>query len=124
MDYNLVRKIVALVERSDIHELEVESEGIRIKVNKDAPGISPSVVATRAIPETHLTATPTLPSTRKGQLPQSSEEVQQDGKEMEYITIDSPMVGTFYRAPSPDSAPFVKVGDSLLLSRLYVFWRQ
>lgn len=119
MDYNLIKKIVGLVERSDIHELEVESEGLRVKVNKDAPpqqviqapAMHPEMQAAMA----QMTATPFLPSSSRKDHPLPGQEAPagEEAANAGTVTINSPMVGTFYRAPSPESPPFVKVGDQV-----------
>jgi len=117
MDYNLIKRIVALVERSDIHELEVESGGVRIKVNKNTPVQIPQVVSQMVQdvgPAVHMAPTPTLPTSQKDdhQLLAGQEGlIGEERSQRDMITIDSPMVGTFYRASSPESPPFIKVGD-------------
>jgi len=117
MDYNLIKRIVALVERSDIHELEVESEGVRIKVNKNAPAqvapmsrilVQENASFAHTMPTTTLAGTPKDPMAAAGQAADSGQKPLANA-----LTVNSPMVGTFYRAPSPESPPFVKIGDAV-----------
>lgn len=102
MDVRKIKKLIELIESSDIAELEIVEgeESVRISRNYNAPA---PVYA--AAPAAHaLTATPvinqTSPATEESNLPSGE-------------TVDSPMVGTYYSAASPNSAPFVTVGSSV-----------
>jgi len=97
MDIRKVKKLIELLEASDIAEIEIKEgeESVRIsRAPKSAPSQlafqqGPSILsAPAAAKEPEATATPAV----KGNV------------------IQSPMVGTFYRAPSPSSPPFVEVG--------------
>jgi oxaloacetate decarboxylase alpha subunit len=86
-----IREMVRIVQESNIGELTIEEDGLRVSVRAtpDEPaGVSQAPLA---IPEPG--AAPTLRPSNG------------------YVSIESPMVGTFYRAPEPDSPPFVEVGD-------------
>jgi len=109
MDYGLIKKIVSLVEKADIHELEIESEELRIKVNKSTPGVAVPVYTQEVAPAPQAIAGP-VPAQAA---PQAAEAAPAADEDDGLLTITAPMVGTFYRAASPDSAPFVKVGDPL-----------
>lgn len=101
MDLNEIKKLVRLVESSDIEELEIEEEEFLIRITKRSAPVAGSVqpVQHSLIPQPVAAATfPPDPAS----LPQAS------GAE-----ITSPMVGTFYRSPSPDAPPFVKEGDTI-----------
>ena len=92
MDLRKVKKLIELVEESAIEELEVSSgeESIRIVMHRSpAP---PPIVAPAA------PATPAMVATSAGS---------------DAISVNSPMAGTFYRAPHPDAAPFVEVGQNV-----------
>lgn len=106
MDVRKVKKLIELIENSDIAELEIVEgeESVRISRNSAqpvyaaAPAVAAPVAAAPAAPATGLNQT--TPGTEESDLPSGE-------------TMDSPMVGTFYTAASPTSAPFVKVGDSV-----------
>jgi acetyl-CoA carboxylase biotin carboxyl carrier protein len=106
MHIDEVRQMVQLVEESDIDELEVWKWWGRIKIKKSpsaagmAPGI-PAAFAPIAPPVESLAQT----------VPVSSDTSEGKTEEEGFIPIDSPMVGTFYRAAAPDAEAFVKVGD-------------
>jgi oxaloacetate decarboxylase alpha subunit len=91
-----IREVVSIVQESGIGEITIEEDGMRISVRATpdvlAGAAAPSVAASLGISEPDLpAATPAV----NGAL----------------MRIESPMVGTFYRAASPDAPPFVAVGD-------------
>jgi oxaloacetate decarboxylase (Na+ extruding) subunit alpha len=89
-----VREIVRVVEDSGIGEITIEEDGMRISVRStpDLPlGTSGPGEAPFAVPEPDLPATSAVSGT--------------------LMRVESPMVGTFYRAPQPGAPPFVEVGD-------------
>jgi acetyl-CoA carboxylase biotin carboxyl carrier protein len=94
MDLDLVKKIIKIAEESDISGLSVEEGDLKIEVKREK-NIVPMQQAA------HLPHTPSAPA---------GSPVKTD--EDEGLTpITAPMVGTFYKSPSPDSAPYVEVGD-------------
>ncbi len=102
MDVRKIKKLIELIEKSDIAELEIVEgeESVRISRNSPAPMMvaapAPLAMAAAVAPAAGLA------------VPVNAEPEQPAGE-----TLDSPMVGTFYEAASPTSAPFVKVGDSV-----------
>ncbi|MEC4806543.1 MAG: acetyl-CoA carboxylase biotin carboxyl carrier protein [Jaaginema sp. PMC 1079.18] len=109
IDITQIRELLSAIAQTDIAELTLKSEDFELTVKKGTTaGVSlpPAVVSeTTSVPPTALT-TPSpasAPPTDVVAAPPAT-----DDKTTE---ITSPMVGTFYRAPSPDEAPFVDVGD-------------
>ncbi|QCU90739.1 acetyl-CoA carboxylase biotin carboxyl carrier protein [Thiomicrorhabdus sediminis] len=106
MDIRSIRKLIEIVEQSDIAEIEIKEgeHNIRISRSKEQQVIvsgAPAPMA--AAPAPVATA---APAPAAAEAPATSTEV--SGHK-----VTSPMVGTFYSAPSPDAAPFVKVGDKV-----------
>ncbi len=95
MDLDTIKKIIAIAEEAEIAELEVEQEGFRVLVRKHGSG-APVAMAT----------VPSAP------VPAASPAHEPEAAAAGHF-IESPMVATFYRAPAPDAAPFVKVGDQV-----------
>jgi len=102
MDIRKVKKLIELLDESDIAEIEITEgeESVRISrysTHAPAPVIAPAMVAAPAAPvaaaPAPTAATPVV-------------EAEEDGH-----AVTAPMVGTFYSAPSPGSADFVQVGD-------------
>ncbi len=103
MDLNLIKKLVRIVTSSEITDLEIEENGLRIKIANKIRGLQtvthPQLMPV-PIPEQSLTKTQEEKSAKP--------EVQENTHE-----IRSPIVGTFYRAPAPDADSYVNVGDSV-----------
>ncbi|MDX1452839.1 MAG: acetyl-CoA carboxylase biotin carboxyl carrier protein [Oleiphilaceae bacterium] len=101
MDIRKIKKLIELIEESDIEELEIKEGDDAIRLTRrgrqiaSAPAIPQPVAAQPAPAPSNPEASKESSATKTGQ------------------TINSPMVGTFYRSPSPDAAPFVEVGQSV-----------
>lgn len=113
MMFNLdeIKELIELVDKTSVHELELENEGSRLCIRK--PGKN-EVVHVQPIVESAMIqpAGPMSISTAAGipaaAEPASAHPAEQDSN---LHTIVSPMVGTFYRASSPDANSFVNIGD-------------
>lgn len=105
MDLSELKGIISLVQKSDLTELEIELKDIKLRMARPGANTS-SQDAVREIVVQNQATTPAVQS------PVNKEEVKQATKEDDQI-FKSPMVGTFYRKPSPDDPAFVKVGDSV-----------
>jgi len=106
MDLNQVKKLVKLVESSQIDELEIQDEGIRIRVTKSRAGhvLAPAMAQSAVHAPVSAVSAP-QPPVAAG--PAESVPAPSD----KLVEIRSPMVGTFYRAPAPDAPPYVREGD-------------
>jgi acetyl-CoA carboxylase biotin carboxyl carrier protein len=109
MDLNLIKKLVKIVDTSGVTDLEIEEDGLRIRVAKK---IKNNVVSSQPqmVVQTELAEAlaPSLAGT-EGKVPSEKSEMPADN----FHDINSPIVGTFYRAPAPDADPYVQVGDSV-----------
>jgi acetyl-CoA carboxylase biotin carboxyl carrier protein len=113
VDLTELRKIIVLVEKSDIHELEIEEEGRRIRVCKLPPAVPPANPAPAVLP-LPAAAAPTPEIARLA--PQAAEKepaAEAEQPRTEGVDIVAPMIGTFYRAPAPEAPPYVQVGDTV-----------
>ncbi|KYC95106.1 acetyl-CoA carboxylase biotin carboxyl carrier protein [Heyndrickxia sporothermodurans] len=108
-----IRELIKLVDQSSIDEIEIENDGSIIKMKKQS-GVT--------LVETPLVAN--VPTQQVAQVPVSQPAVAEVKKEAEQVQpqaaadenlhkIVSPMVGTFYQSPSPDSDVYVKVGSKV-----------
>jgi acetyl-CoA carboxylase biotin carboxyl carrier protein len=113
MDLKLVKNILDLISDSDVNEVSIEEGDFKIKVKKTSDirqGDSP--VYHYQVPQQAQAAPQQVPQTAaesSGKPPASQEKKET----VEGETVRSPIVGTFYRAASPDSDPFVEVGDKI-----------
>lgn len=121
MDFNQIQELIKLVDGSDISELKIEIENVKISLktkhfyNTKSAAIPPPVaVATPAptvVAPPVVSATPTAPVSKAEQQDSNDDTVAPNTSDL--VAIKSPMIGTFYRAPSPDKPPFVKIGDTI-----------
>ncbi|MAD91288.1 MAG: acetyl-CoA carboxylase, biotin carboxyl carrier protein [Gammaproteobacteria bacterium] len=100
MDIRKVKKLIELIEESGVAEIEITEGEESVRISRHATEVKnlvPSQIAV-ATPAAETANAPAPPS------------VASDDNET-HFEVASPMVGTFYSASSPDSEPFVKVGD-------------
>ena len=104
MDIRKVKKLIELLEESNIDELEIVEgeESVRISRNSGA-------VLTQAVAAAPIVAAPTAPAPAA---PTAAEPASAEPSVSGHV-VKSPMVGTFYRSPSPSSPAFVEVGQSV-----------
>jgi len=107
MDLRKLKSLIDLVSESNISELEItEAEGkIRIVKSDPHPPASAQTVYMQAPPAAAPAPTPVAEPVVAAAAAEPAAEVGH--------TVKSPMVGTFYRAPSPGAKPFVEVGDTI-----------
>ena len=109
MDIRKVKKLIELLEASDIDEIEIKEGEEAVRISRGNKGNS----------KTHgqILYPPTTPSTVVTPTDNSENEaIRKPVKEINYsdnYLVKSPMVGTFYRSPTPKSQPFVEIGDSI-----------
>ncbi len=96
--FRLIEEMLELMESRGLVELEMEHQGLRIRLKKASSSPAPQVVEYVAGVPAPIPAVPTAPK---------------PAEESHRIVIKSPMVGTFYRAPAPDAPPFVEIGQDL-----------
>ncbi len=98
MNQREIRRLAELLREYGLSEVEVEREGVRIRLRRESPPVAAAAFgpAGAASP---ATAIPAVGAAAPG------------ANEAHLLTIEAPMVGTFYRAASPDAQPFVRDGD-------------
>ena len=99
MDLEEIKQILQLMDENNLAEFELERDGLRIALRK----VGANVPAMAAMP---------LPQAMAPTGPAPTQPAPPEAKDEEAIAyVKSPMVGTFYVAPSPEAEPFVTVGD-------------
>jgi acetyl-CoA carboxylase biotin carboxyl carrier protein len=117
MDLDEVRELVKLVEDSGIEELEISHEGTTIRIQKSRTFVpAAAAVAPQPMPVA-MTAPPMSPSSAPAPAPAEGAAATREASPVperdKWKEIRSPIVGTYYRAPSPEAEPFVRVGDRI-----------
>ena len=90
MDLKEIRAVLKLIQETDVEEIEVEQDGRRVRIRRRGHQAAPSAQVMGALP-----SAPAVRDTTN------------------LITVESPMVGTFYRAPAPGADPYVREGDRI-----------
>jgi acetyl-CoA carboxylase biotin carboxyl carrier protein len=93
-----IQDLIDLAKRNNLAELEVEREGVRIRIRRDAAAGS-QPVPVREVPAGEQDV--------RDETPAQAVPAEAAG----YVTVTSPIVGTFYRSASPDADPYVEEGD-------------
>ena len=107
MDIRKVKKLIELLEESNIAELEIHEGEESVRISRANQMSAPVVTSTPApVAAAPVVATP--PPASPETAPAVSDDIEISGHK-----VVSPMVGSFYRSPSPGSAPFVEVGQSV-----------
>ena len=101
MNLKEIKELIALMNENNLSEIEMERDGLKICLRKGTNGISSEIV------RLDLPETKTSPRQAKAAEARTSE------TDTKAALIKSPMVGTFYRAPSPEALPFVEVGAAV-----------
>ncbi|HHN66064.1 MAG TPA: acetyl-CoA carboxylase biotin carboxyl carrier protein [Nitrospirae bacterium] len=94
MNLDEIKALIDLLKDTDISEIQIEKEGVRVKLRR----------------ERHLSHT--FEVLERQAVPKEEPKTEQEDTG-HLVTVTSPIVGTFYRAPSPDSEPFVEVGSKV-----------
>ncbi|MGE6696339.1 acetyl-CoA carboxylase biotin carboxyl carrier protein [Hyphomonas sp. NPDC076900] len=101
LDTGLIRELAAILREADLGELEVEHEGLRVRVSKPAPA---AVVQTVAAP---APAAMQAPAAIAAPAPAPAAAASSDN------AVKSPMVGTVYLSPDPNSKAYITIGDKV-----------
>ena len=112
MDTRKIQRLIELVEKSSIAELEIQEGEDMIRISRNQNN-NEAGAPQFAMPQTFVQAPPTTPQPVVSQ-PATNQAVEQTiSEEISGNKVTSPMVGTFYRAPSPTAKPFIEVGQSV-----------
>jgi acetyl-CoA carboxylase biotin carboxyl carrier protein len=117
MDFKQIQELIKMINKSNIGELTVEQKDFRLTIKQKEEQVTHVVSAPMSAipvqPQTiqHNSPPPPQPAAEKPKpQPESSAE--------NYVTIKSPMIGTFYRRSGPDQPAFVEVGDEVTLGKV------
>jgi acetyl-CoA carboxylase biotin carboxyl carrier protein len=115
MDLDQLKQILDLVREYCLSELEIEHEGLRLKIRKDVAGVAAAVHAAGSAPP--IVASPAGESASTALLPAPVQGTPQSTRpgdgEIELAVVKSPIVGTFYRAPESGAPSFVDIGSTV-----------
>jgi acetyl-CoA carboxylase biotin carboxyl carrier protein len=114
MDFKQIQELIRLVNKSNIGELIVEEKGFSITIKQKQEPAQNIITAAPAAAPVMMHAASSMPVAQQSGSAQTSDKAKQpDAAPSNSITIKSPMIGTFYRSPSPGKPPFVEVGSEI-----------
>jgi acetyl-CoA carboxylase biotin carboxyl carrier protein len=110
MDLKEIQNLIKFVSNSGVAEVKLETGDIKITIRTTLEGNSPDITYVQQAPMQQAIAAPVaaIPAATPSATPAA---VADDNAK--YVTIKSPMIGTFYRKPSPDKPVFVEVGNTI-----------
>jgi len=113
MDIKQIQDLIRFVSKSGVNEVSIEENDfkITIKISQDPTFVTANLPAYMAPPVAQVAQVPIAIQPVAPAQTASAEE-------SKYITIKSPMIGTFYRSSSPDKSNFVNVGDEIALGQV------
>ena len=107
MDIRKVKKLIELLEESDVAEIEIHEGEESVRISRNSSAV-PAIAMPAAMPQAPAPAP--APAAPAAAAPAAAEKAEED---ISGHAVRSPMVGTFYRSPSPGSKAFVEVGQQV-----------
>src|SRR5215468_9679013 len=111
MDLDTLKQILNLVREHELSELEVEQDGLRLRIRKDSAAVVPAPPTQLPSRSPDVAAVP-APAPILSSAP-ASVGLENTEAEIELAVVKSPIVGTFYRSPEPGAPAFVEVGSTV-----------
>lgn len=117
MDYKQIQELIKLINKSNIGEVSIEENDFKITIKQKKEQSTQQAVAAPVYlqPQVAATPPPVLPLSQPVQSKETTTSSSETSaaKQDNLITIKSPMIGTFYKRPSPDKPNFVEPGDEI-----------
>jgi acetyl-CoA carboxylase biotin carboxyl carrier protein len=115
MDFKQIQELIKMINKSNIGEVSIEEKGFKLTIKQKEEPVQ-QVIAAAHLQAQPIAAMATAPVAAAQT--QSASAAEKSTKAAEApagntVTIKSPMIGTFYRSPSPDKASFVNIGDEI-----------
>ena len=108
MNIKEIKEMITLMNENNLLELEIEKEGMRIRLKKESPA------GEKTSTPLQIVTTPQFSISQE----QSHPQINKEEITKKLIELKAPMVGTFYRAPSPESQPFAEVGQNIEIGQV------
>ena len=113
MDIKQIQELVKLINKTNISEITIEEEGVKITVKQKKDPVQ-HIISGGHAPQAYAAPLPPPPPPPAAPAPTAAPPAAAEAPKTDnYITIKSPMIGTFYRKSSPDKPNFVEVGDEV-----------
>lgn len=119
MDLNQIQELIKFVSKSGVSEVEIEKKDFKLIIRSESKkakknGREEQQVYIQQPQQMPMAQMPQQAAPQAAPAPQESKKEEAPKEDdSKYVTVKSPMIGTFYRSSSPDKPPFVAVGDSI-----------
>ena len=110
MDLKEIQNLIKFVSNSGVAEVKLETGDVKITIRTTVEGNTPDITYVQQAPMQQAIAAP-VAAAPVAAAPAAAAPAAEDNSK--YVTIKSPMIGTFYRKPSPDKPVFVEVGSAI-----------
>jgi acetyl-CoA carboxylase biotin carboxyl carrier protein len=111
MNISEIQDLIKFVSKSGVTEVEIEQKDFKITIKSESKKVEQQYVIQQAAPQ-QIQAAP-APAPAAPAAPAAAPVAEKKEEESKYITVKSPMIGTFYRSAGPDKDPFVTVGKAI-----------
>ena len=110
-----IQELIDFISKTGLEEVNIETEEFKIKVKRsnDAPQIVEQAARPQPAPAPAAPAPASAPANPTPAAPAAPQAPAAEESNKNYVEIKSPMIGTFYRTPNPDSPAFVQIGDKV-----------
>ncbi len=111
MELKEIQNLIKFVAKSGASEVKLETDDIKITIKTGVGKTETTIIQQPTATHIPIATTVAVPAPAQEEATPPAAEVTKE--ESNYVEIKSPIIGTFYRKPSPDKPTFVKVGDSI-----------
>jgi acetyl-CoA carboxylase biotin carboxyl carrier protein len=116
MDFKQIQELIKLINKSTIGEVSIEQKDFRITIKQKEENVTQVIAAPAPVATPQLLPQPAMqaaPAPQPQTEPAEAQPAASAPSATNLLTIKSPMIGTFYRRPSPDKPNFVEIGDEV-----------
>lgn len=111
MNLNEIQDLIKFVAKSGVTEVEIEQKDFKITIKSESKKSDSPIIVQAAAPVVPQIAAPAVAAPAQAAAPVAESAPAAASDDAKYITVKSPMIGTFYRSSGPDKEPFVSVGQ-------------
>ncbi len=111
MDIKEVQNLIKFVAKSGVSEVKIENKDFKLTIKNKPEYVTPAPPVATTVTAIPASVPPAVAPVTPPPAAATDESAKKETDESKYITIKAPIIGTFYRRPSPDKPPYVEVGD-------------
>ncbi len=115
MNIKEIQDLIKFVAKSGVSQVDIEQKDFKITIKSDSPEREEKQIIVQAAPAPAAAPAPVAAAPISAPAPAATPAPAegQSADDSKYVTVKSPIIGTFYRSPGPDKDPFINVGDTI-----------